>query len=60
LTPERRRRREAEAHYRSEARRIYGAAPNVVEEKAVVDETASREGAWVTVMVWIDAAGKLQ
>jgi len=60
MTPERQRRRAAEDYYRSEARRIYGAAPNVVEPKAVVDEVASRAGAWVTVQVWIDAAAKLQ
>ena len=54
-TPVRKRRRAAENYYRSEAQRIYGAAPNIVEEKAVVDEVAARTGAWVTVQVWIDA-----
>ena len=55
MTPERLRRRAAEDYYRSEAKRIYGVAPNIVEPKAVIEEIASREGAWVTIQVWIDA-----
>ncbi len=40
---------------KQKARRIYGVSPSVVEEKAEVQETASGDGAFVTVVVWIDA-----